>query len=100
MTAPRGYRVPPGEDTPERREVIDEITRRGYRPFVAGDPLDETMQSESLRVVVQIGIDHLARLGDAEPGDWITADMVNRGLLAFLRDRDERERRWGAGQLP
>jgi hypothetical protein len=84
------------EEPPSAGEVVEEITRRGYRPMVAGDPMDETMPTESLRVLVQIGIESLARIGGAKTGDWVTVDMVNRGLLAFLRDRDQ----YGTGQHP
>jgi hypothetical protein len=93
---PIGYRVQPGDRTPASFEVDNEIVRRGYRPLVAGDPMDETMQPESLRVMVQIGMEYLARLGGAKAGELITADTVNRGLVAFLRDRDQ----YGTGQHP
>jgi hypothetical protein len=90
VTGPSGYTVLPGEDD---RAVKGEIISRGYRPFEAGDPMDEAMPVESLRVVVQIGTEYLARLGGAATGNLIGADLVNRGLLAFLRDRD----RFGTG---
>jgi hypothetical protein len=45
---------------------------------------------------VQIGMEHLARLGGAETGDWATAEQMNRGLLVILRERD----RFGTGQHP
>lgn len=96
MTQPSGYRVQPSEETLSAGEVVDELVRRGYRPVVAGDQMDETMPVELLRVMAQIGMEYLARLGGAETGDWLTAGMVNRGLLAFLRERD----RFGTGQHP
>jgi hypothetical protein len=52
------------------------------------------MPAESLRIVAQVGMEHLARLGGAVTRDPITADLLNRGLLVLLRDRD----RYGAGQ--
>lgn len=96
MTQPSGYWVQPSEETLSAGEVVDELVRRGYRPFVAGDQMDETMPVESLRVMVQIGMEYLARLGGAQTGELITADTVNRGLVAFLRDRDQ----FGTGQHP
>lgn len=92
MTGPSGYTVQP--DTEDYAAVSEEITRRGYRPFVAGDSMDEAMPSRSLRVVVQIGMEYLARLGGTQPGGMVTATAVNRGLLAFLRDRDQ----YGTGE--
>jgi hypothetical protein len=89
MTDPSGYWVYPGDETPAYELVVDEITHRGYRPFTVGDPVDETMPVESLRIVARVGMEHLARLGGAVTRDPITADLLNRGLLALLRDRDQ-----------
>jgi hypothetical protein len=89
MTDASGYWVQPGDETLAYRQVVEEIARRGYRPFTVGDPVDETLPTESLRLVAQVGMEHLARLGGAAEGDSITTDLLNRGLLVFLRDRDQ-----------
>jgi hypothetical protein len=94
MTDLSGYWVQPGDETLGYQQGVDEIARRGYRPFTVGDPIDETMPAESLRLVAQVGMEHLARLGGAANGDPITTDLLNRGLLVFLRDRD----RYSTGQ--
>jgi hypothetical protein len=96
MAEPSGYLVQSSEGAPAVDEVAAEIARRGYRAFVSGDQMDETLAPESLRVAVQIGMEHLARLGGAETGDWATAEQMNRGLLVILRERD----RFGTGQHP
>jgi hypothetical protein len=79
-------------DVPDR-SVNDELRRRGYRPMVVGEHLDESMAADHLRVMVQVGMEHLARLGGAETGDFVTAEQVNRGLVEYLRARD----RFGTG---
>jgi hypothetical protein len=80
-----GYQVQPG---PAHNEVTDALRSLGIsRPVAAGDPMDEGMPIESLRVVVQIGIEHLSRLGGAKTGDHVTAAVVNRGLLTYMRER-------------
>jgi hypothetical protein len=50
--------------------------------------MDEGMPIETLRVVLQIGLEYLARRAGAKAGDFLTADLVNRGILTYMRDRE------------
>lgn len=71
-----------------------ELKRRGYRPMGAGDLIDPaTLPMQTVLVLMQVGAEHLARLGGAQIGDVISAGAVNRGLVEFLQGRD----RWGTG---
>jgi hypothetical protein len=81
-----GYWVQPGQ-APD--EVIEALRDLGIsRPVAAGDLMDEGMPIETLRVVLQIGLEYLARRAGAKAGDFLTADLVNRGMLTYMRDRE------------
>ena len=91
---PSGYRVQPATTA---EDLTTELRQYGInRPAIAGDHMDETMHPELLRVVVQIGLEHLAKLGGAETGDILTAALVNRGLVAYMRKREADLKAWAA----
>lgn len=77
----------------ELAEVRAELVRRGYTPFDAGEALAPDMDAGKALVLIQAGAEYLAKLSGAKTGARLTADMVNRGLLALLKGRD----RWGTG---
>lgn len=93
-TSASGYWLQPGNDD-EAAETLR--SRHGVRPVEPLDPLDEGMPAASLRAILQIGAEHLAGLAGATTGDVITASMVNRGMVIYLQQREERLQAWLAG---
>lgn len=84
--SPSGYWIQPDQATDE---VLAELSDLGIkRPVEPFDGLDESMPPESLRVIVQVGCEMLAKLSGFGVGDYLTADVINRGLLACLRERE------------
>lgn len=84
--SPSGYRIQPCQ-APE--VVLAELRNRGIkRPFEPFDGLDESMPAPSLRVAVQVGLEALGKLAGFGTGDYLTADIVNRGLLEYLKLRE------------
>lgn len=91
-----GYVIQPSPEPDDigMIEVIDEIRERGYAPYLDGESMSPAMEAGHLTVCMQVGLEHLATLGGAQPGDVVSSDAVNRGLLAYLRGRD----RFGTGR--
>lgn len=92
--SPSGYWIQPSQAP---AGVLDELRELGIRrPFQPFDGLDESMPAESLRVAVQVGLEQLAVLAGMGIGDYMTAEIVNRGLLEYLRKREALRKAAGA----
>lgn len=84
-STPSGYWLQP-EQAPD--EILAQLRDLGIsRPFEEFDGLDESMPADSLRIAVQVGLEMLGRLVGFGIGDYLTADIANRGLLEYLRQR-------------
>lgn len=68
-------------------DVVAELAAHGIEALTPGAPMDEHLDAHHLRIMVQIAMEHLGRLGGGDTGDLLTADMVNRGLLVYLQQR-------------
>lgn len=71
------------KSTPDHERWERLCTRCG-----AGLGLDESMPPETMRIIVQIGCEMLAKLAEFGIGDYVTADIINRGLVNYLRERE------------
>jgi hypothetical protein len=67
------------------------------RPAEPDDGLDESMPPQTLRVLVQVACEMLAKRVGFGIGDYLTADIVNRGLLDYLREREALRKAAGMG---
>lgn len=84
--SPSGYWIQPGQ-APEA--VLAELRDLGIkRPFEPFDGLDESMPAPSLRLAVQVGLEMLGKLAGFGTGDYLTADIANRGMLEYLKLRE------------
>ena len=79
---------------PERSapDVVAELAAHGFDALEPGDPLDVSLDADKLQPLVLIAAEHLARLGGAQTGDFLTADAVNRGLIVYMRQRENRSK--------
>jgi hypothetical protein len=85
-SSPSGYWI---QEPKAPEGVLADLRDLGVkRPVEPFDGLDESMPPESLRIVAQVGCEMLAKLAGFGLGDYLTADIVNRGLLAYLRQRE------------
>lgn len=68
--------------------VAAELERRGITVLVTGDTYSTT-SSDPVEAVTALNVERWARLGGGRPGDIITADLVNRGRLVDVMQREE-----------
>ena len=85
-STPSGYWVQEPQ-APEgvRAELAELGVKHPVEPY---DGLDESMTPMALRIIVQVGCEMLAKRAGFGLGDYLTADIINRGLLDYLRERE------------
>jgi hypothetical protein len=94
-SSPSGYWV---QEPKAPEGVLAELREFGINhPVQPYDGLDESMPPEALRIIVQVGCEMLANLAGMGIGDYLTADIINRGLLERLRQRKAEREAAGMG---